>query len=162
MRNEPKIVIGSSYRPTDKGSEPLDALGKRLRDLKKNTNSTLLLGVTLTHAILTGTPTTLNLVETINKLTSTSFRPWLTIISLSCRQSQVDTTIHLIFSVSTNLVWVKYTITVLGISDNDVIVAEAELRPMYTKKKSWELYIYSKAYWQSKKANITLHGRLPA
>jgi hypothetical protein len=36
-----------------------------------------------------------------------------------------------------------------------VIVAEAELKPMYTKKKSWELYIYSKAYWQSKKSKIS-------
>ena len=49
---------------------------------------------------------------------------------------------------------VKYEATIPGISDHDVIVVDAALKPEYCKKQPRKVYIYSRADWATIKEDI--------
>ena len=48
----------------------------------------------------------------------------------------------------------RYTTTIPGISDHEIIVADMDLKPQYSKKKPHKVYVYSKADWESIRRDI--------
>ena len=158
MRGERKTVIGSFYRPPDQGQEPLDDLDKALKDLSrkyKNQNTTLIIGGDfntgcINWEILPGCPN----IAVHEKLVSILADHHL--YQMQRLPTLLDRILDL-FCVNKPGI-LRYTTTIPGISDHEIIVTDMDLKPQYSKKKPHKVYVYSKADFESIRSDINKIG----
>lgn len=153
LRNNKKITIASFYRPPSSGIEPLDQLHNVLSVLRKN--STVILGGDFNCGDIDWQTNTIASSCNNKQL----HERLLDLLSDHClEQMQRDPTRlgNILDLYCTNRPGlVKYSATIPGISDHDIIVVDSSLKPEYTKKKNRKIYLYSKADWNAMKDEIS-------
>ena len=158
MRNNRKVYLGSFYRPPDKGQEPFDELEKSLSHIdlttRNNPNSVIILGGDFnvpqidwsTGEVLPG---------------CTKKQPHEQILEVLAdhhlTQIQHGATRHkniLDLYCTNKPSLVKHNTVIPGISDHEIVVIDAALRPQFNKKVPRKVYVYAKAKWDSIKQDM--------
>ena len=151
LKDHSKIVVGSFYRPPDKGIEPILNLETELSEItekfRNNSKYTVILGGDFNAANIdwdTGIVPDL----TDNRLMKEKLVSVLAEAGLT--QTQRDPTrgqnlLDLFCCNKPSLV--KTCISILGISDHSIVLADCNLKTPITKKPQRRVYRWSKADW---------------
>ena len=147
MKNKRKIHLGSFYIPPNAGSEHLDHLDSALRSLStktKNPNSTVILGGDINCGHIDWHTDTVT--EGYNS--RPTFEKLLDVISdhhLTQMQREPTRLVNILDLYCTNKPGlVKCYATIPGLSNQEAIIVDSDLRPEFTNKTPRKVYSYSK------------------
>ena len=157
LRNGRKVVIGSFYRPPNLGVEPLEHLQVALDSIKqqfRSSNKVLILGGDfnapninwLTSSVIPSCP---------NKAVHEKLLELLADNHLSQMQKAPTRQANVLDLYCTDKPGlVRYTETIPGISDHEIVVTDAALRPEIIKKTPRKVFVYKKANWSAIKTEL--------
>ena len=59
--------------------------------------------------------------------------------------------LDLVFTTNPSLI--KFSVSVPGISDHDIVVTDADIKPIYTRQKHKKVYKWKQANWENIKSD---------
>ena len=138
LRNNRKVHLAAFYRPPSAGTEPLEQLHKALTSLHKNTknpNASIILGGDFNCPHIDWSSNTLT-PDCNNKPLHEHLLDLLSDHNLEQMQRDPTRFCNVLDLYCTNRPGlVKYATTIPGVSDHDIIVVDAALKPEFTKKQ---------------------------
>ena len=153
LKDLSKLVIGSFYRPPDKGIQPLVDLEMELTQIsekfKNNPKTTLILGGDFNAGGINWDLCTVD-HDTSNRTLKEKLLPILSEAGLKQMQREPTRGQNLLDLFCCNKPSLVKTITSIpGISDHNIVLADCKLKPSIITKPQRKIYQWSKADWRS-------------
>ena len=151
LRGGRKVLLGSYYRPPEKGIESIDNLESVLvqieRKIKNNPNAIVVLGGDFNAGDIDWCSGKIHLHSKKRKLHERLLDALrnANLTQLQMEPTRGENTLDLFCTNKPGLT--KSISTIPGISDHEIIVADSNFNPVHNKKRPYKIYQYNKADW---------------